>query len=148
MFPVFGFAACRLVTQKCSSQNLKLAVAGTCFTLRSFFAGYRHGATCEGIESMKKILVFALAATVLGAPMADAQSWNNNHRNNNNRHDNHVQRYPKGWGPHRGPDRSGYYHGYRGYRDRRPGYRRGHDGMWYPAAAFALGAILGGALNN
>ncbi len=38
-----------------------------------------------------------------------------------------------------------YYNGHRGYRDRRSGYRY-HDGFWFPAAAFAVGAILGGAL--
>lgn len=48
----------------------------------------------------------------------------------------------------REPDRRGYYHGYRGYHDRRPGYRRSNDGLWYPAAAFALGAIIGGTINR
>jgi hypothetical protein len=45
-------------------------------------------------------------------------------------------------------DRRGYYRGYRGYHDRRPGYRRYNDGLWYPAAAFALGAIIGGSINR
>ncbi|TCR92708.1 hypothetical protein EV561_101144 [Rhizobium sp. BK376] len=90
---------------------------------------------------MKKFLIIALAATVMAAPMASAQDWHRNDRH-------HSEKYPKGWGPHRGPDRKGYYHGYQGYRDHRPGYRRGHDGLWYPAAAFALGAIIGGALAN
>ncbi|MCM2294539.1 BA14K family protein [Allorhizobium sp. BGMRC 0089] len=40
----------------------------------------------------------------------------------------------------------GYYHGYHGYRDYHPGYRRHHDGYWYPLAAFAAGAIIGGAI--
>jgi hypothetical protein len=43
--------------------------------------------------------------------------------------------------------RSAYYNGYRGYRDRRAGYVY-RDGWWYPAAAFALGAIVGGAVAN
>lgn len=38
-----------------------------------------------------------------------------------------------------------YWHGHRGYRDYRPGYRRSDDGWWYPLAAFGLGAaIIGG----
>lgn len=38
-----------------------------------------------------------------------------------------------------------YWHGHRGYRDYRPGYRRNDDGWWYPLAAFGLGAaIIGG----
>tara|TARA_R110002020_G_scaffold136630_30_gene304952 strand:- start:482 stop:961 length:480 start_codon:yes stop_codon:yes gene_type:complete len=41
----------------------------------------------------------------------------------------------------------GYYNGHRGYRQQRRGYRR-HNGYWFPPAAFALGAIVGGALNN
>lgn len=42
------------------------------------------------------------------------------------------------------PPRSGYYNGHRGYRDRRAGYRQ-YNGYWYPLAAFAAGAIIGGA---
>lgn len=41
----------------------------------------------------------------------------------------------------------GYYNGHRGYRHHRPGYRR-YNGYWFPPAAFALGAIIGGALSN
>ncbi len=40
-----------------------------------------------------------------------------------------------------------YYNSHRGYRERRPGYRR-HNGFWFPPAAFIAGAIIGGALNN
>jgi len=41
----------------------------------------------------------------------------------------------------------GYYNGHRGYRHQRRGYRQ-QNGYWFPPAAFALGAIIGGALNN
>lgn len=44
-------------------------------------------------------------------------------------------------------DRDGYYNGHRGSRERRPGYRE-RDGYWYPLAAFAVGAIIGGAVNG
>lgn len=40
-----------------------------------------------------------------------------------------------------------YYNGHRGYREYRPGYRR-HNGVWFPLAAFATGAIVGGAISN
>ncbi|WP_442202871.1 hypothetical protein [Rhizobium sp. RAF56] len=99
---------------------------------------------------MKKLLTIALVATVITAPLANADDW----RHNNHGHDphghqtHHAQQYPKGWGPHRGPDHGGYYHGYRGYHDHRAGYRRGGDGLWYPAAAFALCAIIGSTMNN
>lgn len=48
---------------------------------------------------------------------------------------------------HRPPPRYGYYRGHRGYRDYRPGYRR-HNGYWFPLAAFATGAIIGGAVSG
>ncbi len=43
--------------------------------------------------------------------------------------------------------RQGYYNGHRGYRERRSGYRY-HNGYWFPLAAFATGAIIGGAITN
>lgn len=39
----------------------------------------------------------------------------------------------------------GHWHGYRGSRYSRPGYRRHSDGWWYPAAAFAVGTMVGAA---
>jgi hypothetical protein len=50
------------------------------------------------------------------------------------------------YGRHYGRDRSGYYRGHRGYRHARPGYRH-HNGYWFPLAAFAAGAVIGGAVN-
>ncbi|WP_275791037.1 BA14K family protein [Pararhizobium gei] len=38
-----------------------------------------------------------------------------------------------------------YHNGHRGYRSYRPGYRQ-HNGAWFPLAAFATGAIIGGAV--
>lgn len=38
-----------------------------------------------------------------------------------------------------------YYNGHRGYNYYRPGYRN-YNGWWYPAAAFAAGAMIGGAI--
>lgn len=40
-----------------------------------------------------------------------------------------------------------YYNGHRGYDQPRRGYRQ-HNGVWFPAAAFIVGAIIGGALEN
>ena len=39
-----------------------------------------------------------------------------------------------------------YYNGYRGYNSYRPGYRR-YNNWYYPAGAFAAGAIIGGAVG-
>lgn len=49
-------------------------------------------------------------------------------------------------GFHRRGD-AAYYNGHRGYRERRRGYRE-YNGMWFPLAAFATGAIIGGAVNS
>lgn len=38
-----------------------------------------------------------------------------------------------------------YHNGHRGYSYRRPGYRY-YNGAWFPLAAFAAGAIIGGAV--
>jgi hypothetical protein len=40
-----------------------------------------------------------------------------------------------------------YYNGHRGFDRPRHGYRQ-HNGMWFPAAAFITGAIIGGALSQ
>ncbi|WP_028034704.1 BA14K family protein [Chelativorans sp. J32] len=40
-----------------------------------------------------------------------------------------------------------YWRGHRGFRERRPGYRE-YNGWWFPPAAFALGAIIGGAMSQ
>ncbi|KJS15570.1 MAG: transmembrane protein [Hoeflea sp. BRH_c9] len=40
-----------------------------------------------------------------------------------------------------------YYNGHPGYRQPRTGYRR-YNGYWFPPAAFALGAIIGGAITQ
>jgi len=42
---------------------------------------------------------------------------------------------------------NGYYNGYHGYRHYRHGYRR-HGDFWFPAAAFAAGALVTGAIIN
>ena len=48
-------------------------------------------------------------------------------------------------GRHRGDD--SYYRGYKGSRHYRHGYRQ-RNGLWFPLAAFGLGAIIGGAVAN
>jgi BA14K-like protein len=40
-----------------------------------------------------------------------------------------------------------FYGGYGGYRNWRPGYQS-YNGWWFPAAAFATGAVVGGAINS
>ncbi|KQT06686.1 hypothetical protein ASG42_00375 [Rhizobium sp. Leaf391] len=54
------------------------------------------------------------------------------------RHDNNWRR-----GYHR-RDGYSYYNGHRGYNYRRSGYRE-YNGMWFPLAAFATGAIIAGS---
>jgi hypothetical protein len=57
--------------------------------------------------------------------------------------------YREDWrrsGYHRRGD-DAYYNGHRGYHERRSGYRE-YNGMWFPLAAFATGAIIGGAATT
>jgi len=86
---------------------------------------------------MKRTII-ALCAAALAAPLsftaapAVAQSMS-------------IEIGDPGYRARRGFHRRGdwyYYNGYRGFRDRRPGYRY-HSGYWFPPAAFALGAITG-----
>lgn len=61
-----------------------------------------------------------------------------------------VQVQHQNWRRHGGFYRHGgrgYYNGHRGYRYYRPGYRRYND-FWFPAGAFAAGALLGGVLAS
>lgn len=60
------------------------------------------------------------------------------------RRDRDFRRYG---GPRYEQPRYGWYNGHRGYPDRRPGYRY-HNGYWFPMAAFAMGAIIGGAIQQ
>ncbi|MGV1759276.1 BA14K family protein [Rhizobium sp. A22-96] len=64
-------------------------------------------------------------------------------------HNRHYRPHRPHFRPHYRPHyRGGYWHGHRGYRYARPGYRRYHDGYWYPLAAFTAGAIIGGAISH
>lgn len=50
-----------------------------------------------------------------------------------------------------GPNNPGaprIWRGYKGAPGPRSGYRRHSDGWWYPLAAFAVGAVVGGAIAN
>lgn len=40
-----------------------------------------------------------------------------------------------------------YYNGHRGYSEQRRGYRQ-YNGVWFPAAAFLAGAIMGGTIDS
>jgi hypothetical protein len=54
----------------------------------------------------------------------------------------HMARPSRGY--HRQSNRH-YYNGHRGYSNYRPGYRQ-RNGWWFPAGAFAAGALIGGAI--
>ena len=82
----------------------------------------------------------AMAAPVMTAPMVSSDSDTTLIQQRRDRRDmrrNHFER--------RG--NSAYYNGKRGYRERRSGYRQ-YNGYWFPPAAFALGAIIGGSVNR
>lgn len=58
-----------------------------------------------------------------------------------------MQREQRDFQRERRNARNAYHNGYRGHRQRQPGYVF-RDGWWFPPAAFALGAIVGGAIAN
>ena len=65
-------------------------------------------------------------------------------RDGNWRRDRRDDNWRRGY--HR-RDGYSYYNGHRGYNYRRPGYRQ-YNGVWFPLAAFATGAIIGGAISQ
>jgi hypothetical protein len=79
-------------------------------------------------------VAIALATAIPPAAPAFAQD-NSRYRVQRDRHDG--PRFER-------QGRYAYYNHHRGYRDRRAGYRF-YNGYWFPPAAFALGAIIGGA---
>lgn len=62
------------------------------------------------------------------------------YRRNYDRRDHGRHGYYRHGGRH-------YYNGHRGYSYYRRGYRE-YNGYWFPLAAFATGAIIGGAINQ
>lgn len=111
---------------------------------------------------MKKFTVaIAAAATLFSASLAPAVAapWNDMGASRNGsmselvqhtqaRPGRHYGRGPHMERPNRGYYRQAnrhYYNGHRGYNYYRPGYRQ-HNGWWFPAGAFAAGALIGGAI--
>jgi len=94
---------------------------------------------------MKKFTIaLAAAATLLTSSVVPAMSapWSPQGLSNQGSQVEQV-RYRRGH--YYGGGRN-YYRGYRGYNYYRPGYRQ-YNGWWYPAGAFAAGAIIGGAIG-
>ena len=109
---------------------------------------------------MKRCAAAVLAATVSLTGVAPAQAISLpsapvtvtsdvtrvDHRHGTYYRYERYERHERGYGSrHHRYERHGYYNGHRGYRTKRPGYRY-HDGYWFPLAAFAAGAIIGGAI--
>ncbi|WP_439616705.1 BA14K family protein [Shinella sp.] len=81
-------------------------------------------------------IVPAQAVTFARVPVPEASNVEQVQYRYERRRDRYERRTERRW------------HGHRGYRDRRAGYRRHSDGWWYPLAAFGAGAIIGGAISN
>ncbi|KGF68576.1 hypothetical protein LL06_15825 [Hoeflea sp. BAL378] len=82
-------------------------------------------------------------AIEITSPLVQVQGreWRRGH---NNKYRGIYRHRDRGFYRH---NNHGYYNGHRGYRHHRRGYRE-YNGYWFPPAAFALGAIIGGAMNN
>jgi hypothetical protein len=83
------------------------------------------------------------AAPMIAAPAMTAPEGLSDVQKVQHRRDWRKKRYDR-----RNHDRRGYWNGHRGQKHRRSGYRRHSDGLWYPLAAFGLGAIIGGVIAN
>lgn len=94
-----------------------------------------------------KVASFALSAAMLATSFTPSQAFTQipiPTQADRSTNVQEVQYRDRGYYRRSGRD---YYNGHRGYRDYRPGYRR-HNGVWFPLAAFATGAIIGGAIAN
>lgn len=87
-----------------------------------------------------------------GPRCRDGRRSESRRHDRNRHHSSRHDRDRRDWRHHREARRSydrgyrrGYHNGHRGYRYARPGYRY-YDGYWFPLAAFATGAIIGGAI--
>jgi hypothetical protein len=58
-----------------------------------------------------------------------------------------IKHHHRGWRGHYVRRGHHYWHGHRGYRYYRPGYRRYH-GFWFPPAAFAAGVVIGTTIHH
>lgn len=89
------------------------------------------------------------AMPVPAAPVAAAQEAVANVQYRNRDRDRGDRRWDRRESrrDYRRGHREGYYNGHRGHRERRAGYRY-HNGYWFPFAAFAAGAIIGGAATQ
>lgn len=89
----------------------------------------------------------AMAAPVIPAPMASSSSDTTLVQQRWDRRDMRRDRREMRRDRFERRGNSAYYNGKRGYRERRSGYRQ-YNGYWFPPAAFALGAIIGGSVNR
>jgi hypothetical protein len=93
-------------------------------------------------------LVSSTAAPMLTAPMAISPEGISDLQKAQHRKD-WRRKKPNNHRNYRGKSHQrGYWNGHRGQKHRRSGYRRHSDGLWYPLAAFGLGAIIGGAIAS
>lgn len=99
------------------------------------------------LKNVMKSLISVSVCLATLAPVSAAQMMPQKPAVQASENTNVVQVRHKQRGFYRDNNRRGYYNGHRGYRNQRRGYRE-YNGYWFPPAAFALGAIIGGALNN
>nr|WP_306266874.1 BA14K family protein [Pararhizobium sp. IMCC3301] len=101
---------------------------------------------CSGTLAMS-LIAGALAPVAAAPPRAPISQWGQSDiiqihstRQQTRRAEPRQNRFERRNGRY-------YYNGHRGYQQRRAGYRQ-YNGYWFPAAAFAVGVIIGGSQNN
>ena len=122
----------------------------TIWMLVGYLCGWQNNERIIVNKIIATICTAALVATTFASMPVSAASMQLLQLKSNTAQVITVQNRDRGRDDHRGYERRGrdhYYNGQRGYSDRRPGYRQ-YNGFWFPPAAFAFGAIIGGVLGN
>ncbi|WP_428030815.1 BA14K family protein [Ancylobacter sp.] len=102
-------------------------------------------------STMAPVMAMPMMPQTIAKPASDVENVQYRPGNRQGYRQGYRQGQRQGYrqGARRGYWRNGgnhYYNGYRGYNYYRPGYRQ-YNGWYFPAGAFAAGAILGGVIG-
>jgi hypothetical protein len=89
-------------------------------------------ATTAGPADAAQVFLPQAPSVSTDVQMVDHSPWAKRHNRKNRRFSRHD---------------GSHWNGHRGYRKYRRGHRR-HGDYWFPLAAFATGAVIGGAIAN
>lgn len=112
-------------------------------TFKSILCSITLSAVIGMVPATSTAATLMNAAAITMAPEGSSNVYNIQHRKEwRRKKPNHRHSYRER------SHKRGYWNGHRGQTHSRPNYRRHSDGLWYPLAAFGLGAIIGGAIAS